>query len=277
MTTLIRTIPELKAFLSNKNLISLVPTMGALHEGHLSLIRLARRHATHTCVIATIFVNPAQFAPNEDFGRYPRQEEKDLELLESIGTDAVFMPLREELYPEGYDTYVNPGVIGTILEGAIRPHFFQGVATIVSKLLMLVRPAYALFGEKDYQQLLVIRQMVRDLHISTTIISAPVIREPDGLAMSSRNRYLSPAERLIAPALQRILQETRAALHDHAPIADTIMQAITNLYRAGFENVDYFELRDQNTFRPLNHLTSDARLLAAARLKNVRLIDTITV
>lgn len=275
MTTIIRTISDLKAVLSDKKDIGLVPTMGALHEGHMSLVRLAKQKARH--VVVSIFVNPTQFAPHEDFKQYPRPEAEDIELLTSAQTDIVFLPSPDEFYPKGYGTYVNPGMIATILEGTVRPHFFQGVATIVTKLLLLIQPSYALFGEKDYQQLHIIRQLVRDLHIPTTIIPAPIIREADGLAMSSRNRYLSPQERRIAPSLYRVLQETKTALRLNKPIADTLAQAMTDLHNTGFEGIDYYELRDGQTLAPLNHLTLDARLLAAVRLKNVRLIDTIAV
>jgi pantoate--beta-alanine ligase len=190
--------------------VGLVPTMGALHEGHLSLVRLARERALR--VVATVFVNPAQFGPGEDFARYPRQPERDAEMLAGAGCDVLFLPEVEAVYPPGHATWIVPGGPAEGLEGACRPGHFRGVATVVCALFGLVRPDVAVFGRKDAQQLAVVRRMVQDLHLPVEIVPAPTIREPDGLALSSRNAYLSPAERRAAPVLHRALEAARAAI-----------------------------------------------------------------
>jgi pantoate--beta-alanine ligase len=275
MTTILRTIPELQHYLKGKKKIGFVPTMGALHAGHLSLITSAKQQCD--TVIASIFVNPAQFAPHEDFDRYPRQHEKDTELLESAGAHAVFIPNMAEIYPSGFKTTVPVGSLGDILEGQARPGFFNGVALVVKRLLLLVQPDIAVFGEKDYQQLLVVRQLVNNLNIPTIIIAAPIVRETDGLAMSSRNVYLTPEQRTIAPHLYRTLEMLQAQLQQNKPIQDLQEQARAALLEAGFTQVDYITVCDGLTLEPLSSLTPQARILAAVHLGTVRLIDNLAV
>src|SRR5580700_7949605 len=211
---IVRTLEDLRRALAvwraEGQRIGLVPTMGALHDGHLSLIRLARQRADH--VIASLFVNPAQFAPNEDFRAYPRDEARDAELLAETGCDLLYAPSTEDIYPAGFATCVTVTGISAPLEGASRPQHFAGVATVVTKLLIRVAPDAAYFGEKDYQQLLVVRRLVRDLDIPVQIAGVPTMREADGLALSSRNAYLSPEERRIAPEVARVLRRIAAAL-----------------------------------------------------------------
>lgn len=276
MITILRTSKQLQDYLKHQHLIGFVPTMGALHNGHLSLIDIAK--AKSDCTIASIFVNPTQFAPGEDFDRYPRQTEKDIELLEQSGTDAVFVPEILDLYPEGFSETINIGSIGHLLEGKIRPHFFNGVAVIVKKLLLLVRPNCAVFGEKDYQQLLVIKKLVHDFHILTNIIGAPIIRQADGLAMSSRNAYLNNEQKIIAPILYQTLKQLEHSLQQHnPPITSLLNNAKQHLLDAGFSEVDYIELCDSDTLEPIRLPRANARLLAAARLGTIRLIDNIPI
>ena len=250
---------------------ALVPTMGALHAGHLALVAHAATLAD--CVIATIFVNPAQFAPNEDLDRYPRQEAEDVEALEAAGVAAVFVPDADEMYgPEDATRLIMEGpALG--LEADFRPHFFNGVATVVSRLLLAAMCDVAVFGEKDYQQLLVIKRMVADLKIPVTIHGSPTIREDDGLALSSRNAYLSDDERARAPELNRALQACRSALHAGMKQDEALLQAVERIEAAGFR-VDYIEARDADTLGPVIDL-ANARLLAAAWLGKTRLIDNI--
>ena len=276
MTDIIRTVPELRQKLKNTSgTLGFVPTMGALHAGHVSLVTLAKEKTDY--VAASIFVNPTQFGPQEDFNRYPRQEAADIELLTAAGTDIIFIPSTKELYPEGSSTQIDVGYIGTILEGAVRPHFFNGVALIVSKLLMLFQPTLAIFGEKDYQQLVVIQKLVRELMIPTTIIAGSVIRQSNGLAMSSRNAYLTEKEQQIAPALYRILETTKTRMQQEIPVSQALDQACIELTAAGFDAVDYFQLRHEQSLEPLDQLAPHARLLAAVRFPQVRLIDTLAI
>jgi pantoate--beta-alanine ligase len=255
--------------------VALIPTMGALHEGHLALIRVALETADRTVV--SIFVNPTQFGANEDFGTYPRNEEADLAALAELGVDAVFAPSVEEMYPEGFATEVRVAGPAEGLETDFRPHFFSGVATVVAKLLIACTPDSAIFGEKDYQQLLVIKRAVADLGIPVEIRGCPTVREADGLALSSRNAYLSPQEREIAPLLHRALLRAAAALHTGAPPSRVLPAANNDLREAGFR-VDYFELRNAETLAPVNDpKTEPLRLLAAAWLGKTRLIDNIAV
>jgi pantoate--beta-alanine ligase len=254
--------------------IAMVPTMGALHEGHLSLVRAARRHAEH--VVVSIFVNPTQFAPTEDFDAYPRDEQSDLDKLAAEGVESVFMPTREEMYPDGFATSVSVGGPSEGLESATRPHFFAGVSLVVTKLLLAALPDVAIFGEKDYQQLCVIRRFVRDLNIPVRILGGETIREPDGLAMSSRNRYLDAATRAIAGRLPEVLFDTARRLETGEPPAPLLHEATGVLANAGFE-VDYLELRNAQTLAPLADGEVDARLLVAARLGTTRLIDNVAV
>ena len=276
----VRTVKALRAaiagFRSRNSSIALVPTMGALHDGHISLVRLARRHAGRTLV--SIFVNPAQFAPHEDFGRYPRTWKADIAALGAEKTDLVFAPEVAELYPEGFATRIAPeGPALAGLEDKYRPHFFGGVATVVVKLLIAAMPDIAIFGEKDFQQLLVIRRLVRDLALPIKIVGGLTVREKDGLALSSRNVYLAPAERKAAPALYRTLQECAAAIAKGAPLAEIMADGKAAIERAGFK-IDYFEARHSKTLAPIASLKEGPiRLLAAAKLGTTRLIDNIGV
>lgn len=254
--------------------IALVPTMGALHEGHISLVRQGK--ALADAVVATIFVNPRQFGPNEDFAKYPRTLEDDLRKLDEAGVALVYTPETGDLYPEGYSTSVSPGAIGAELEGKFRPGFFDGVATVVTKLLLRTLPHVAIFGEKDYQQLCVIRRIVSDLDIAVEIVGGPTIREKDGLALSSRNSYLSAQERKTAPALHAALAATGRAITAGVPVKTALEQGVAALAKAGFR-VDYLELRETDTLEPMQEFEAPARLLAAAWLGSTRLIDNIEV
>jgi pantoate--beta-alanine ligase len=254
--------------------IALVPTMGALHEGHLSLVRQARQQAER--VVVSIFVNPAQFAPHEDFSSYPRQLQRDLDLLQTVGIDAVFTPDAAVMYPAGFATtisMVGPAAAG--LEDASRPVFFNGVATVVAKLLVQVAPDLAIFGEKDFQQLAVLKQLVLDLDLPVAVQGGPTMREADGLAMSSRNVYLSEPERAIAPALHHVLQNIKAGVAARQAVSPLIATAKTELEQAGFK-MDYLVLRDAVTLGEW-HGQSQGRLLVAAWLGKTRLIDNIAV
>lgn len=256
--------------------IGLVPTMGALHAGHRALIEAARRECAR--VVATIFVNPKQFAPNEDFAGYPRNEAADLDLLHGAGVDLAFLPEGAEMYPPGFATSVAVAGLTGDLCGRHRPGHFDGVATVVTKLLLQALPDLAYFGEKDYQQLLVIRRLARDLDIPVRIVGVPTVREADGLALSSRNLYLSPQERRTAPALARVLREIAAALaREPEAAARELARGRTALEGAGFA-VEYLELRDAETLAPrASAAGAPARLFAAARLGRTRLIDNLPV
>lgn len=261
---------------SQRRSVAFIPTMGALHEGHLSLVKLGQQRCSLT--VASIFVNPKQFGPSEDLGKYPRTEAEDMKMLEAIKTSAVYMPTVQDMYPEGYASTVSVGPISKVLEGVHRPQFFDGVATVVSKLLLQVLPDVALFGEKDYQQLQVIQQLVRDLDIPVAIESGPTIRESDGLAMSSRNRYLSEKERAVAPKLHEIMSRCRLALRDgKRPFATILEESRQGIVSAGFTKLDYLECCNAVTLHPATDLKSPVRLLAAAFLGNTRLIDNIAV
>jgi pantoate--beta-alanine ligase len=257
--------------------VALVPTMGALHAGHLSLVRYARQHARR--VVASIFVNPKQFGPNEDLSTYPRTFEADVAAFAQAGVDLVWAPSSVgEMYPPGFSVQVVPGGPALAgLEDAVRPHFFAGVATVVTKLLLQVLPDTAVFGEKDFQQLRVIQRMVEDLNISVTILGAPTEREPDGLALSSRNRFLSGEERAQAPRLFAALSACAKAIAAGRELAEATAEGRASLARHGFA-VDYFEARQSRTLAPLvGHDDGPIRLLAAARLGSTRLIDNIAV
>lgn len=275
MTHIVHTKSELQQHLKDNNSIALVPTMGALHEGHLSLVKLAQQKAK--TVVVSIFVNPKQFAPHEDFGSYPRQETRDIELLTHIGADIIYLPQASEIYSSNTSNPTEVGHLGTILEGAVRPHFFAGVAWVVYTLFQHVKPQVAIFGEKDFQQLAIIHAMVRDMQLPTTIIGAPIIREQDGLAMSSRNIYLSDRQRTIAPALYRILGDMKYQLEHDMGIQSCLSQGRDQLLQAGFDSIDYVSLCDSSSLTPLSDPNAHARLLVAARLGAVRLIDNISV
>jgi pantoate--beta-alanine ligase len=255
--------------------IALVPTMGALHEGHLELVRLAKRKCTRAVV--SIFVNPAQFAPHEDFDRYPRDEAGDLAKLAGVGCDLVWSPGRGVMYPEGFATRIVPAGTAEGLESDFRPHFFSGVATVCCKLFGQVGPDIAVFGEKDYQQLAVVRQMARDLDLPLEIVGAPTVREADGLALSSRNAYLSARERGIAPLLHRAIVRVGEAVAQGGIVAGAVAGARADLEAAGFR-VDYLEVRDAATLEPAGPgAPGPLRVLAAAWLGKTRLIDNVGV
>jgi len=276
---IVRTVADLRArvrYWRDQGLaVALVPTMGALHQGHLSLIAEGLNHADR--VVASVFVNPTQFGPDEDFARYPRREAEDAALLASAGCHLLFAPQVADMYPAGFATTVSVAGLSEGLCGAVRPGHFAGVATVVTKLLLQARPDFALFGEKDYQQLAVIRRLVRDLDLAVEVIGCPILREADGLALSSRNAYLSPEQRAVAPALFRILGATAQALEQGAAPAPHLAQAILDLTAAGFDSVDYCEWRDAETLLPLEAPTRPGRLLAAARLGATRLLDNVAV
>lgn len=264
--------------------VALVPTMGALHEGHLSLVRQAQAEADR--VVVSVFVNPTQFGPAEDFAAYPRREAADAAALAGVGAQAMYAPPVADMYPEGFATTVTVAGVTEGLCGGHRPGHFQGVATVVTKLLLRALADVAVFGEKDYQQLMVIRRLARDLDIPTRILGAPTVREADGLALSSRNAYLSAEDRARAPALYRVLTETATRLRSGSPgdVAEDLATGTAALLAAGFRTVDYLELRSAATLAPLT--TADqvaalpvggARLLAAAHLGQTRLIDNIPV
>ncbi|HEX7857402.1 MAG TPA: pantoate--beta-alanine ligase [Sphingobium sp.] len=262
--------------------VALVPTMGALHDGHMSLVRAARTRADR--VVVSIFVNPTQFGPNEDFDAYPRTEEADSALLRAGGVDILWAPGVREMYPEGFATSVRISGISDHLDGAARPGHFDGVATVVSKLLGQVRPDAALFGEKDYQQLAVIRRLVTDLNLRVEIVGVPTARAEDGLALSSRNAYLTTEERSAALALPHALNAAASAMQTGTPVATALTEAMDALSRAGFSSIDYVALCDAGTLAPLESLDRPARLLGAARIGlnrtdgfTTRLIDNIAV
>lgn len=275
-----RTVPVLRrtvdGFRARKATVALVPTMGALHDGHVSLVRLAKRRAKK--VIVSIFVNPTQFAPTEDFGSYPRTWKSDLEKLTAEAVDLVWHPEVKTMYPDGFATRIAPeGPATAGLEDRFRPHFFGGVATVVGKLFTQCRPDIAIFGEKDFQQLRVVTRMALDLDLGVKVIGSRTVRERDGLAMSSRNVYLSAEERRAAPALYRAMQESAARLKQGSDIA-AAMAAGTDIIKAAGFALDYFELRNAETLQPVTS-TSDGplRILVAARLGTTRLIDNMAV
>jgi pantoate--beta-alanine ligase len=254
--------------------IGLVPTMGALHEGHMSLVRASLAETDHTVV--TLFVNPTQFAPNEDYDAYPRYFEDDLAKLKDAGAHLLFAPEAHEMYPQGAITSISVPGLGDVLEGAFRPGFFSGVATIVAKLLLLATPDRAFFGEKDYQQLQVIRRLVTDLNIPVEIEGAPIVREEDGLALSSRNAYLTAEERKIAPELYRALQDFAAGVGTGKYPSTCEKQGRERLLAVGFSKVDYLSLRDAETLEDVCDASRPARILAAAWLGRCRLIDNLS-
>jgi pantoate--beta-alanine ligase len=255
--------------------VAVVPTMGALHEAHLSLVRTARAHASRT--IVTVFVNPTQFNDPADLAKYPRNEAQDSTLVETAGADLVYLPAVAEMYPDGFATTISVKGVSEGLCGAHRPGHFDGVATIVAKLFTQTGADFALFGEKDFQQLHVVRRMARDLNLPVTIVPCPTVRETDGLAMSSRNARLSPADRRTAAALSQTLFNAARKIADGGDAATVIAAARERLLAAGFAKVDYIELRAEADLRPLARPIEPARLLAAAHLGPVRLIDNVPV
>ncbi|MGF1552958.1 MAG: pantoate--beta-alanine ligase [Paracoccaceae bacterium] len=277
---IVRTVPALRERVADwrarGDRIGLVPTMGALHEGHLSLVALAREHAART--IATIFVNPTQFGPAEDLDAYPRDEARDARMLEAAGCDLLFAPSVEAMYPPGFATRVSVTGLADVLCGASRPGHFDGVAQVVAKYLNQARADLAVFGEKDWQQLVVIRRLARDLDIDTAILGAPVAREADGLAMSSRNRYLGPEERRVAGRLNALMREAIERLRAGAAVRETEAETVARLLEAGFGRVDYVELRQSDDLaRAGDRSGPNERLFVAARLGRARLIDNMPV
>ena len=254
--------------------VGFVPTMGALHEGHLSLVRLARRHAER--VVASVFVNPTQFGAGEDLARYPRQPARDAELLAGAGCDLLFLPAVETIYPPGHATFVEPGGAARGLEGERRPGHFRGVATVVAQLLHLVAPDVAVFGEKDAQQLAVVRALVRDLHLGIEIVGAPIVREADGLAMSSRNVYLSEAERRAAPVLARSLEAVRAAVAAGERAAERLIATVRAVVATEpLVQLEYAAVVGADDFRPRERVAGEVVVPIAARLGNTRLLDNL--
>ncbi|HEY4404275.1 MAG TPA: pantoate--beta-alanine ligase [Xanthobacteraceae bacterium] len=276
----VHTLPALQRALarlrSTRQTIALVPTMGALHQGHRALVKLARRRARK--VIVSIFVNPAQFAPTEDLASYPRNLDADLEALAGSGADLVWAPATETMYPPGFALEIAPGGAASVgLEDKFRPHFFAGVATVVAKLFLQCRPDIAIFGEKDYQQLKVLTALARDLDLPIKIVGAPIVREPDGLALSSRNAYLTAAERAVAPTLYRVLTDCAGKIARGAELAAALAQGSATIAQAGFA-LDYLEARHADTLRPIGSAQEGpVRLLVAARLGRTRLIDNVAV
>lgn len=278
--TIVRTVPALRRALDSlrvkKATVALVPTMGALHDGHMSLVRLAKRRATK--VVVSIFVNPAQFAPTEDFDSYPRTWKADVAKLAAEKVDLVWNPGVKTMYPEGFDTKIlteGPATAG--LEDRFRPHFFGGVTTVVGKLFTQCRPDFAIFGEKDFQQLRVVTQMARDLDLGVKVIGASTTRERDGLAMSSRNVYLSPEERKAAPVLFRAMKESAKRLRTGDDLKAVMAGGAELITRAGF-TLDYFEARHAETLAPVASLDDGpVRILVAAKIGKTRLIDNAGV
>lgn len=280
--TVLNTIEEMRHYTAEAKRrgrrVGLVPTMGYLHEGHASLIRLARNHADD--VVTSVFVNPTQFAPNEDFSRYPRDPDRDLALAREAGADVVFMPATAEMYPEGFATSVQVRGASLPFEGSFRPTHFEGVATVVTKLFLIVGADVAVFGSKDYQQCVVVRQIVRDLNIPVQIVTAPTVRETDGLAMSSRNIYLTPETRQSATVLYRALQETRRSIETGERHRDRLEHLLHTLIgREAPARIDYAAAADADTlaqpdiFAPGQHIV----LLLAVRFGSTRLIDNTVV
>ncbi len=279
---IVRTVADLRAVVRGWKAagerVALIPTMGALHDGHLSLIALGQQHAQRT--VASVFVNPKQFAPHEDFDSYPRGEARDAELLAGVGCDLMFAPSVDEMYAPGFSTTVNLTGVSEPLEGAARPLFFAGVATVVAKLLIQSQADVALFGEKDYQQLQVIRRVVRDLDLPVEIVGAPTARAEDGLALSSRNAYLSPEERAAAVSLPDAMKAAALAVAAGGRVDEAEAAGKTALIQAGFRQIDYFDVREAGDLTRLGPGPigdASGRILVAAWLGRTRLIDNMAV
>jgi pantoate--beta-alanine ligase len=274
----VRTVRDLRArvaaWRAGGETVALVPTMGAIHDGHLSLVKRAKAHCGR--VVTSLFVNPLQFGPREDFHAYPRDEARDTGLLAAAGSDLLYAPDATEMYPPGFSTKVHVSDLTEDLCGASRPNHFDGVATVVAKLLLQCAPDTAIFGEKDYQQLLVIKRFVRDLNIPVEILGAPIVREVDGLALSSRNAYLSPEERAIAPVLHQTVRQVATDLAQGRGADDASEAARFRLEAMGLR-VDYVAVRDPDTLKPLHGPVKTARVLAAIHLGKTRLLDNVPV
>jgi pantoate--beta-alanine ligase len=273
----LNTVRELRAARrASGSSVGLVPTMGALHDGHRALVRRARQENDRVCV--SVFVNPAQFGPGEDYAAYPRDPERDLEQLKAEGVDWVFMPPVEEMYPDGFDTSVDVGAVAEVLEGRLRPGHFRGVATVVLKLFNVVEPSRAYFGCKDAQQLLIIRRLVRDLDLGVQIVPVDTVREPDGLAMSSRNAYLDPSERKAALVLWKALSLAREMWTRGARDADAFRRRMLEVIRAEeLARADYVSVADPGTLQELERIQGPALVSLAVHIGSTRLIDNITL
>ncbi|HEX4489511.1 MAG TPA: pantoate--beta-alanine ligase [Terriglobales bacterium] len=271
---ILHTVEEMRAACRTAGQLGLVPTMGALHDGHLSLVQAARERC-HT-VAATIFVNPTQFGPNEDFAKYPRNFERDAQLLENRGVDLLFAPATEEMYPAGASTYVTVEGLSDRLCGGSRPGHFRGVTTVVSKLFHIIEPDVAFFGQKDAAQVAIIRRMVRDLNMAVEIVACHIVREADGLAMSSRNAYLNPEERKSALALYQALQEIQARFDSGERSIDALIKAGKTKFGDDVR-LDYLEIVDPDSLKPLDKLDKPALAAVAAFVGKTRLIDNITL
>lgn len=271
---IIHMIADMRAARGGVASLGLVPTMGYLHEGHLSLVERAK--AENAAVAVSIFVNPTQFGPNEDLGRYPRDVPRDLQLLAAAGADFVFVPEASEIYPPGFDARIEVGGVTEVLEGAVRPGHFAGVATVVAKLFNIVQPTRAYFGQKDAQQSVVIRKLVRDLNLPVEVIVAPTVREADGLALSSRNSYLTPEQRAAAPVIFRALTEARRLFDAGERDAEVLREAVRRTLgaQAGLQ-IDYVSIADPLTLRELTVVDEQALASTAVRLGATRLIDNL--
>jgi pantoate--beta-alanine ligase len=276
----VRTVADLRSHIGllrrGGERVGLVPTMGALHEGHMALVRAARVECDRA--VASIFVNPKQFAPTEDLASYPRREAADLEMLETAGVDLLFMPAVDEIYPPGFATLVRVSGLTEGLCGAHRAGHFDGVTTVVTKLLIQALPDIAYFGEKDYQQLMVVRRLARDLDLPVRIAGVPTVREPDGLALSSRNAHLSAQDRRIAPNLARVLHSVASALaRQPSAVERELARGLRELQEAGFE-IDYLEIREEETLKPVTvSVAARSRIFAAVWLGHTRLIDNLPI
>ena len=276
---IVRNIEDLRQAVANLRIsgapVAMVPTMGALHAGHIALVDAGRARGAQ--VVASIFVNPTQFGPNEDLAAYPRREAADVTMLESAGAALLWAPDVAAMYPPGFSTSVSVSGVSERWDGVARPGHFSGVATVVAKLLQQVRPDLALFGEKDYQQLAVIRRLAADLDMGIEIVGVPTQRDDDGVALSSRNAYLSPDERIAARALPRALGDAKAVIERGGDVAAALAAAMSRLDEAGFDPIDYVALVDAATLEPIDTLDGPARLLAAAKLGRTRLLDNLAV